>query len=81
MPIPTAPKMKRGPELLQNVSRRRASDFEIEPDSYRFVTVDAPIGYPLTIPRIAANAPPPETPKRGFITGESFRLSIWASPK
>ena len=46
IPVPTTPRIKAGPELLQKASSRSASVFEHWPFSYRAIAVRAPPGTP-----------------------------------
>ena len=65
--IPTVPIIKSGPELLVKASNLSPSSFVQIPFCLKFVTILAPIGYPLIIPIINAKAPSPGTLKIGLI--------------
>lgn len=67
MAVPIAPIIKRGPELLQNESRRSASTLERLPLLYKSFTHTAPKGNPLKIPKMNATAPAGATLNRGRI--------------
>lgn len=65
--MPTVPKINKGPELLVKAKSLSHSSLVQVPSSLKRVTILAPIGYPLTIPIIKANAPSPGTLKNGRI--------------
>ena len=65
-PIPTAPRKKAGPQLLQNQERRRASSRLHSPRSTSWAMVRAPAGYPPISPSTKAAAPAPPTPNQGI---------------
>lgn len=67
MPIPIVLSIKAGPALLQKARSREASDFEISLSLYKDAQTDAPIGYPLIIPRKSGENEASPSEKAGFI--------------
>ena len=79
-PIPTAPRKKAGPQVLQNRERRRASSRLHSPRSTSWAMVRAPAGYPPISPSTKAAAPAPPTPNRRYIHRDRGRAQSPATP-
>ena len=65
--MPTVPIIKRGPELFVKLRSLSHSSLEQILLFLKLLAILAPIGYPLIIPIIKANAPSPRTLNNGFI--------------
>src|SRR5690554_2329891 len=69
IPIPTAPIINNGPELLQKASIRWASSFVIDPSLYKEAISLGPVGYPDVMLMIHTKELWPGQLKIGLITG------------
>ena len=77
--IPTVPMINNGPELLVKASILSPSSLEHRLDSLKLVTIFAPTGYPLIIPRIKAYAAFPGTLNNGVINFAQILLNFSAT--
>ena len=75
-PIPAAPTINAGPELLQKTSRRDASSRLISPCDLSRAVYAAPSGYPPVTPIIKADTPCPDIPSLAPNGASAFEMSF-----